>query len=311
MVCTSLAKALSFHTVTVEDKARYDALSAVEPSQSADRSFANLYFWNELYHQQIAFFEDRAILRFGRDGQWQYLCPFGGGALNRALGVLLETEPTLTLSAVTEQELSAVLQDFPDTFEVFENRDIADYLYSAESLATLSGKKLHAKRNHVNAFSAANVWSVKPLEPTDFDSCRHIAASWAAQRGGDGPSRERAAMERAFSAYAALDLHGALLIANGMPVAFTVGSFLTPDTLCVHFEKALPDVQGAFPTINREFVRMMLERFPALTTVNREDDMGLENLRTAKLSYRPIALLRKYTLTRKNASCREGTFVLQ
>ena len=116
---------------------------------------------------------------------------------------------------------------------------------------------------------------------------------------------------KAFESFSALSLHGACLVANDKPVAFTIGSMLTPTALCVHFEKALPDVQGAFPTINREFVRMMLERFPALTTVNREDDMGLENLRTAKLSYRPIALLRKYTLTRKNASCREGTFVLQ
>jgi hypothetical protein len=95
-----------------------------------------------------------------------------------------------------------------------------------------------------------------------------------------------------------LELHGALLYANGAPVAFTLGSMLTPDTLCVHFEKALSTVQGAYPTVNREFVRLMRQKFPALLYVNREDDMGLESLRRAKLSYRPLTLIRKFTAKR-------------
>ena len=85
-----------------------------------------------------------------------------------------------------------------------------------------------------------------------------------------------------------------LLFADGAPVAFCVASRVTPDCLCVHFEKAVPGVDGAYPMINREFVRAMLSRYPELRLVNREDDMGLEKLRTAKLSYRPHALLRKF-----------------
>ena len=296
----SVQQVLAFHPVSLADKARYDALSAACPSQSADHAFANLYFWNELYHQEIAFWEERAVIRFSQNGKRNYLCPIGRSPLRSAVEALLACEPQLTLCAVTEGELAEILHEFPDTFEVFENRDIADYLYDATSLATLSGKKLHAKRNHINAFAAANEWSVRPLSANDLDDCRRIAAAWSSQREGDGPQNERVAMECALAAYDALGLYGAMLIANGTPVAFTIGSMLTKDTLCVHFEKALPEVQGAFPTINREFVRMMLQQRPSLTTVNREDDMGLENLRTAKLSYRPTALLRKFTLTRKS-----------
>ena len=299
MIQETAIPTLSFHGVTAEDRDRYLAAAAAEGSPSADHAFANLYVWNATYHQQRAFLGERAVVRFHAKNGYQYLYPIGSGALRPVMEALLSAEPQLCLTAVTETELEAILHEFPDTFAVFEERAIADYLYDATALATLSGKKLHGKRNHINAFTAANEWSVKPLETAGFDSCRAILDVWGQGRLDDGTQNERVAIERAFAAYETLGLHGALLIANGDPVAFTVGSMLTADTLCVHFEKALPHVQGAYPTINREFVRMMLARFPSLTTVNREDDMGLENLRAAKLSYRPSMLLRKFTLTRK------------
>ena len=140
---------------------------------------------------------------------------------------------------------------------------------------------------------------MRTLTPADFDTCRAILDAWSAEREDETLWRERSAIERAFNAFAELELSGALLIADGQSVAFTIGSMITPDTMDVHFEKAVPGVNGAYPTINREFVRMMRRRFPSLAWVNREDDMGLENLRRAKLSYHPAAMVKKYTLTQK------------
>ena len=45
----------------------------------------------------------------------------------------------------------------------------------------------------------------------------------------------------------------------------------------------------------REFARQILADHPDIVYLNREDDMGHENLRSAKLEYRPEFLLRKYT----------------
>ena len=276
-------------------KEPYAAIARTAPSPGADHAFSNLYLWNDLYHHSLAFLGDRVAVRFGAIGDYQYLFPIGTGDLHPAIDALLSAERSLRLVALTEQELTELLEAYPDTFEVTETRDIADYLYGAESLATLAGKKLHGKRNHINAFSAAHQWSVAPLTPADFDTCRSILAAWGAEHEGDSVENERIAAERAFGAFERLELQGALLTADGSPVAFTAGSMITQDTLCVHFEKALPAFGGAYPVINREFVRLMRESFPSLTTGNREDDMGLANLRAAKLSYRPTALLRKFT----------------
>ena len=88
-----------------------------------------------------------------------------------------------------------------------------------------------------------------------------------------------------------------MLIADGAPAAFTMGIRITPEVFDVHFEKALPDVEGAYPLINREFVCVLREKYPEIALVNREDDMGLENLRAAKLSYHPEQLLKKFDAT--------------
>lgn len=296
---TLLEETLHFCPVSLSHRERYNAFAMQAPVQNAERGFATLYLWSEAYRQELAFTDTHALIRLGKDGSYRYVFPIGAASPKPIIDALLQGEQPLRLISVTERELDFVLREYPDVFDVREIRDFEDYLYCAEALDTLSGKKLHAKRNHINAFCAAHEWSVRALTPADFDDCRAIFDAWSAERPVDSVQRERITIERAFNAFSELELHGALLIADGQIVAFTIGSMITPDTMDVHFEKALPNVNGAYPTINREFVRMMRRRFPALAWVNREDDMGLENLRKAKLSYHPAAMVKKYTLTQK------------
>ena len=296
-------QALSFSPITLAHRARYEEITR-DLCPDADHAFANLYMWQDLYHQSIAFFDEgnchRAVIRFCTENGCRYLFPAGRGEITPVLMQMRENARQrgefLAFVGVTEAQLQELPLSLRSEFEITENRDIADYLYSAESLATLAGKKLHAKRNHINAFTAARTWEVYPLTPEHADTCRALFARWAEGREPLSVAVEQAAIERALSAFTELGLEGALLLADSEPAAFTVGSMVTSDTLCVHIEKGRPDMNGVFPLINREFVRMMLEKHPTLTTVNREDDMGLENLRKAKMAYRPLKLLTKYTL---------------
>ena len=293
-IYTPTAIALDWHCVGMADKERYLAIAEQTDCRGADRFFANLYIWNETYHQEIAFLGDTAFIRFGNGEKHKYLPPVSKDLTN-AMKILLQHDPLASFVAVTEAEAAHITDVFADAFVCTEVRAHADYIYEAESLSTLAGKKLHAKRNHINAFTAANEWAVHPLTAADHDSCRLIAREWAATQEGKSVEQEQCALERALHAFAQLELHGAILTVNGRAVAFTIGSIMG-DTMDVHFEKTLPDITGAYPVINREFVRMMREIYPALRFVNREEDMGLENLRRAKLSYRPALLLQKFTL---------------
>ena len=115
--------------------------------------------------------------------------------------------------------------------------------------------------------------------------------------GEDGStvSEETIAVIEALYHMDKLGLEGALIRADGSPIAFSLGGLITPECFDVNFEKSFGDVQGAYPAINREMARLIRARHPQVKWFNREDDMGLEGLRRAKLSYYPDLLLTKYT----------------
>ena len=89
-------------------------------------------------------------------------------------------------------------------------------------------------------------------------------------------------------------MEGLLIRTDGRIVAMTMGNRIGEDTYDVNFEKADPDIPGAYPLINREFARLLRQRHPELRFLNREDDMGLPGLRKAKESYHPDELLEKF-----------------
>ena len=286
---------LQWQSATLDACARYRALKLVAPA--ADYAAANLYMWDKKYPKEIAFFKGRAAVRLSlKNGEYRYLFPVGEGDVFPVLAALEKESAArgdaLHFVGVSEAELSALVSQWGEKLQYEETRDWADYLYDAEKLSTLSGKKLHSKRNHINAFCAAHDWHVEPLVPERFEDCLEILAAW--QKGKEALSEEGSAIERGLAAWKALSLDGILLYADGEPAAFAIGSRVTKECFCVHFEKATPDFEGAYPLINRELVRAMREKYPEITTINREEDMGLENLRAAKLSWRPVSLLVKY-----------------
>lgn len=73
-------------------------------------------------------------------------------------------------------------------------------------------------------------------------------------------------------------------------VAYTVGERLDDDTLLIHFEKGLSQYKGVYQAINHLF---LLNEGAEFTWVNREQDLNIEGLRKAKMSYHPAFFLRK------------------
>ena len=108
---------------------------------------------------------------------------------------------------------------------------------------------------------------------------------------------ENIALARACQNYAGLGMDGIMLVDDGKVLAVTMGSRMAPDTFDIHFEKAREDVDGAYNMVNCEFARYLRLKYPEIAFLDREDDMGLEGLRKAKLSYNPHHLIEKYTAT--------------
>ena len=88
-------------------------------------------------------------------------------------------------------------------------------------------------------------------------------------------------------------LIGAALVEGERVLGFTVAETLFDNTAVVHFEKANAGIPGVYQALNQMFCREYLGDYDF---VNREQDLGIEGLRKAKLSYYPDHLIKKYTV---------------
>jgi len=293
---------LEFKPVELSDKPQVDSAMWAENSRSADFNFANIYMWDKTYKQCVSHSHNRTFIKAQYSESPFFVYPIGSGDLKSALEELYDYAEKnsfpFCLRGITQEHIQHLEAVCPGKFSFREDRAYFDYIYSAEKLASLSGKKLHSKRNHINRFIESNDWSFEPLSTELVPECMALLAGWEATFPDPHDVdllAEHAAIYRAFKNFEYLQLEGGVLRSAGKLIAFTIGEKISSDTYNIHFEKAHADIQGSYPMINREFARYILDIHPEIKYINREDDMGKENLRKAKLSYYPEFLLEKYT----------------
>lgn len=294
---------LEFSPLQLRDRERYLRCFEKENCQNSTYSFGTVYLWSLHCRRNVAEMNGRIVVEYlCRSQPPFYGWPHGQGDVREAVAALEEHAAAnghaLTFRAITAEQRAALETACPGSFDFTAEEDNFDYIYDAQALATLAGKKLHGKRNHCNRFASAYDWRCERLTPALFDDCRSVLLRWAENNGG-GSEEEKLAIDCSFESWDALDFCGAILYADGEPVAFTMGEYVRPDTLDVHFEKAVDSIQGAYPMICREFVRQELEAHPDLRYVNREEDMGLPGLRKAKEDWHPLCKLEKFTAVRR------------
>lgn len=298
---------IDFHPPRLEEKLWVDELLRRADYRGCDYNFTNLFVWSRAYHQEIARVDDFLVTHVcGRMG-CSFMFPAGGGDLASVIRKLEEEaagrgEP-LRLVCLTPRQMAELEEFFPGQFTFTADRDGYDYLYEIDRLADLGGKRLHAKRNHINRFMENNPsWTYEEITPESLGECLAMDKEWyrrSLAREGEAEERdlgdEGVALRQAMEHYQALGLEGGLIRVYGEVVAFTMGDLLNSDTYDVHFEKAYGELQGAYAMINREFARWVRGRHPNVRYLNREDDMGVEGLRKAKESYYPDQMVEKHT----------------
>ena len=291
---------IDFHRAALSDKARYDEYLMQAPERGCEYSFANLYMWGR---QEIAFVHGCVAFFSHFYGKTLYPYPIGSGDKRAVIQELLQDARDrgipCRLTAMTNADREELEGWFPGEFSFRSARDSYDYVYTTDALADLRGRKLQKKRNHFNRFQAAHPdYRVEPLDCRNMALAQHMVNDWYLDRRRSDPHGdyllENLAMTKAFRHYGSLGMEGLALLDGDRLLAVTMGSRMGPDTFDIHFEKAREDVDGAYPAINCEFARYLRLKYPEVKYLNREDDMGLEGLRKAKLSYHPDHLVEKH-----------------
>ena len=294
---------MEFKPITREDKPLFDRYYGRGYYENGHFNFTNLYMWRNPYDICKCEADGVLYLTAKWDGKMMALQPVGPvekmetAILNYA-EYFREINQPLVFEGI-ERSFAEILRNCDKfSFEVTEDRDSFDYVYLAENLIKLAGRKFHSKKNHLNAFRKMYPEAeYLPITEDIITLCKLELNGWYKKRiqdEADDPliGYERAAIIEIMNNFAYFNLKGGAIRLDGRIIAFTFGEKLNKDTAVIHVEKADPDIRGAYPAINQGFVE---HEWSDCTYLNREEDMGIPNLRKAKESYHPVKMIEKYT----------------
>ena len=295
---------IQFKKPELEDREYINSYIHKQCSRSCEYTFANIYLWSRLYPVEYGTVENMVVFKT-LDGENMFAFPMGEpqylkGCVDALTAWCRERNLPLRFHSISEEQFALLENLYPGRFSVEYDRDFADYVYDREKLATLSGKKYHGKKNHVNKFVRLYPdWTYEELNDQNVEECFEMGLEWREENDCDSDEEKHQEMGVSLNylrLYKELQVHGGVLRAGGKVVAFSIGEKVG-DTMIVHIEKAYAEVEGAYTMINQQFV---LHEAGDCTYINREDDTGDEGLRQAKESYHPVVMVQKGTVTEKN-----------
>jgi uncharacterized protein len=289
-------KDIKFKTVTLEDKEVIESFLHQRTTNClAAFTFSSLVSWERLYHYHWAISDDTLIMKLVTldDKKEHLLQPFGEFPIalqNRIIRFSASLSYQLQIFGISN-EFIADYPGFVSRFIRVDHRELDNYIYSAQGLAMLNGREFQAKRNLINQFEKNHHWSVEPVTAENLSDCFKVLDLIYNQ---DDLERdfylgyELEALDFVLKHFVQLEEEGLVIRIDSKPVAFSIYEHLNASTYVVHFEKAIKEYKGLYQLVNRETARIIMSK--GYKYINREEDLGIEGLRKAKLSYHPIEL---------------------
>lgn len=290
---------IEFHIVSVADRQWIMPRLSSRSNLCCEYTFGNIFGYGAKHDVFVADHNENLVIKYVCDDTILYAYPIGQGDKEYTLKQMeldakIEDMPAY-ITSMNKEDAKTFEKVFNGKYSTLADRDSFDYVYSAQDLINLSGKKYQSKRNHISFFRRTYNWTYEKITADNINECISMNEKWlnhSSTEFHEDLLEEYKIIKRIFENYDALDFVGGLIRIDGEVVAYTMGERLDSQTFCTHFEKAYGDIRGAYPIINQQFAENELSGYKY---INREDDVGAENLRKAKLSYHPEFLLEKYT----------------
>lgn len=295
---------VTFKPVTIEDKEIFDFYLKQKYYEGSEYTFTNFYIWRNILSIEWALVDELLYVKAtDLDKEKPYILPPLGinneenmeKSLLKVKDYFLKAGFPFTIRAIT-QEIKELMESLFSGQLIFtEERELFDYVYLVDDLVNLKGRRYHRKRNHIKNFKKLySNYQLLPLTEDLITACIENLKEWCEKRDcKKDPSLlcEQEAIIEALEKFSQLDYIGAVMLVDDKIEGFTLGEKLNKDTVVIHAEKGNVDLKGIYPTINQEFLKMY---WSEMTYVNREEDLGREGLRKAKMSYYPFKLVVKY-----------------
>ena len=275
--------------------------------EACEYCFNTLYMWQHLYKTGYYIGDGFAVIVAEYEGNTFSILPLAKKEdMPRVIKFVIDyfekEQKKIYFRGITKEVVDYLKENYPDKFDYTEERDLFDYVYDGDSMRELKGRKNVKKRNHINYFlkEYEGRFEYRLLDENDFDACLKLVEEWTSNKEENGQvdeemEEELIGIKKLFNSFPVIKdkLKIAGIFIDGKLEAFTMGEYLNPNMALIHIEKANPSIRGLYPYINQQF---LVNEFSDVEFVNREEDLGIEGLRKAKLSYHPVKFVEKYTV---------------
>lgn len=297
---------VDFKELNIDSRDELEPYLNLREIENCEYNFNTLYMWHN-YYKTYYHIEDNFVVFSERLNDHPYtvmpLCreEHFSDAFNMIYSYFKEQEVPFEMYVVDKIFANFIKDNYNDRFKVFADRNSFDYIYCADELRSLKGKKFHKKRNHINSFYKEydGRFEYRQLNYSHKKIINEFLNSWKIGKDEkiEQLGEEIKAINNIIVHLNKLDIKIGGVFIDEKIEALSIGSLINSGKEAViHVEKANDNIRGLYPFINQQF---LINEFPNVEIVNREEDMGIQGLRKAKKSYKPIKLLEKYTIFEK------------
>lgn len=294
---------IDWHTPTLDDIAILQKCALNNSLLGNNYSAVNSFLYNLKYNSKLAIVDNWIFEEYIVEDGVVFTFPHNIDGDNTDLGLaidILKKESESLNQPCVFRNITAVEKDMlvkinPSVL-VTDAPELSDYIYLKDNLANLPGSRYSKKRNHVNQFVKKYPdYQFEVLTKANLDKAAEVEDIWLNDSDDEDLVMERKIIQKAFDNFNQLEKHcgltGGIIYIQNQPVAFCLASRLSDEITDIHFEKCIEPFahDGGYAIINKEFAGIVPTKY-----LNREEDLGIEGLRKAKLSYYPETVLDKF-----------------
>jgi len=272
-------------------------------SKICNNTVGGIFMWRDYFNMEYALFNETVIFKAKakyNDVDTVFSLPLGkdyNSGINKVAEYCHASGIPIAFYAVTEDDFEPLQKTFGTSAEISKkhtNDDWSDYIYEAQALVSLSGRKYSGKRNHINQFkNEYQNWSFEEITSEnlsfvcDFYNTYSNTLSFTTKTAIEDHNKTIEVLNN----YNLYSLLGGLLKVGDSVIAFSLGE-IKGDVLHIHTEKADIQYKGVYQILNNEFAKHFVTNDVKL--INREEDDGDPGLRFSKNSYHPCKIVSKY-----------------
>ncbi|MFX1374239.1 MAG: DUF2156 domain-containing protein [Promethearchaeota archaeon] len=301
--------------IEITDKLLFDMYFQKYPPETSELTFTNLFMWRNYYNFLFLQYKGHIILfsnvylRNRRkpiksdSKDYQYFFPPIGPNPGKIIIELFENHENIEVHRIPEDICGKLSENekFSElNLNCLEDRNNWDYIYNKDEILNLAGNKYRQNRRWLNKFLNNYKYEFQLITEDLIEKCKELQLEWCIMRActeDESLEAEQKAINEALNNYNKLGYSGGLICVKNKCVAYTFGEMLNDETLVIHIEKAHAEYEGAYQAINYFFLKNCCA---SAIYVNREQDLGIEGLKRAKESYKPIKMQIKNIVCQKS-----------